>query len=94
MKEYQQVINDQLKKGIIEVCNQKNILINPSQDDAIRYICLIIQSSDKIELQLRYEWSMMSSESGLSLNDCLQTGPTSFPNCSMFWLDSEATLLR
>ena len=88
MKEYQQVIDDQLKKGIIEICNQKDVLINPSQDDAIYYMPhhpVIRQDQATTKVRVVYDGSAKSSESGLSLNDIVfRLDQTSFPNCSMF----------
>ena len=38
MKEYQQVIDGQLEKGIIEVCNSSDTLSHPNQHDSVHYM--------------------------------------------------------
>ena len=82
MKEYQQVIDGQLEKGIIEVCNPSDTLSHPNQHDSVYYMPhhpVIRQDRATTKVPVVYDGSAKSKDGGFSLNDCLQTGPNLIP---------------
>ena len=90
LKEYQQVIADQLEEGIIEVCNPTDALRD--QDNSVHYMPhhpVIKQDHATTKVRIVYDGSAKAGEDGLSLNDCLQTEQTLYPNCSTYQSSSE-----
>ena len=80
MKEYQQVVDDQLKKGIIEACDSS--LKDPKKSKAIHYIphhAVVRQDRATTKVRVVYNVSAKSEETTFLLNDCLQTGPHLIP---------------
>lgn len=79
LHEYQGVIEDQFKKGIVEeVTKQKSDCNSP----AVHYMPhhpVIKRGRSTTKVRVVYDGSARFSESHLSLNDCLQTGPNLIP---------------
>ena len=72
LTEYNAVISDQLKRGIIEVVPQST----PSVSDRIHYLPHHgVVRQDKSTSKLRVVYDASARSSGPSLNDCLYTGP-------------------
>ena len=71
LSEYDQVIRDQLRNGIIEIVED-----SLSESDRIHYLphhCVTRQ--DKATTKLRIVYDASAKTTGPSLNDCLYTGP-------------------
>ena len=72
------MIDGQLEKGVIEVCNLGDTLSHPNQHDSVHYMPhhpVIRQDRATTKVRVVYDGSAKSKDGGFSLNDCLQTGP-------------------
>jgi len=79
LQEYHCVIKDQLEKGIVE---QVPIQSTKQEMGPIHYMPhhpVIRRERSTTKVRVVYDGSAKSKESGVSLNDCLQTGPNLIP---------------
>ena len=84
LSEYNHIIQDQLKRGIIEKVPQPDVEPRASQQgsDLIHYLphhAVIRQESSTTKLRIVYDGSAKSNSNDCSLNDCLQVGPNFIP---------------
>ena len=72
LKEYDEIIIDQLKSGVIEKVNNYNLNIGGVHFLPHRPVC----RKDKVTTKVRMVFDASSSLSGPSLNNCLHAGPS------------------
>ena len=87
LQEYDSVIQDQLKKGIVELVPEAtlnglelNADMNP--ENAVHYLphhCVIRQDKQTTKLCIIYDGSAKTKTDVAFLNDCLKTGPNLIP---------------
>ena len=87
LTEYNRTIQEQLYKGIIEQVNSsmsgplEKCNIN-ERGESVHYLphhAVICRERATTKIRIVYDGSAKLSDSGLSLNDCLQTGPNLIP---------------
>ena len=91
LKEYDQIIKEQLSCGIIEVVPEEEVVkievanatsTNPQNED-IHYIphhAVIRQNRETTKVRVIYDGSAKSKDQHYALNDCLETGPNYIPH--------------
>ena len=82
LREYDNVIKDQLAKGIVESVNQA--VLNAANDNCnpIHYLphhAIVRQDRQTTKIRVVYDGSAKEKGQSLSLNDCLHTGPNYIP---------------
>lgn len=71
LQEYDSIIRDQLKKGIVEAVTDSS----PASDQVHYLPHHAVIRSDKTTTKLRVVYDASAKSNGPSLNDCLHTGP-------------------
>ena len=72
LKEYDTIIQDQLKQGVVEVVKDPE----PPDGHAVHYLPHhAVVRQDKVTTKLRIVYDALAKTTGPSLNDCLYTGP-------------------
>ena len=86
LAEYHHIIQDQLKRGIIEQVNasvpRHEIYSSNEEGEPIHYLphhAIIRRERFTTKIRIVYDGSAKLSDAELSLNDCLQTGPNLIP---------------
>lgn len=77
LQQYDSIIQDQIKKGIVEYVDTREVL----QNVLVHYLPHhAVLREDKLTTKLRIVYDASARTSGHSLNDCLYVGPTSGQN--------------
>ena len=82
LHEYDNIIQDQLKQGIIERVEKALDNTNALKNRMIHYLphhCVIRQDKQTTKLRIVYDGSAKMATDSTSLNDSLQTGPNLIP---------------
>ena len=79
LREYDCVIQDQLERGIIESIPMQQTNKEKGSIHYMPHHPVIRKGRSTTKVRIVYDGSAKSKESGLSLNDCLQTGPNLIP---------------
>ena len=77
--EYNNIITEQLSKGIIEVVPNPDIPIRQSSVHYLPHHAVIRQNKLTTKVRIVYDGSAKSTPSSPSINDCLMTGPNMIP---------------
>ena len=77
LKVYDETIKDQLERGIVETVEVDHKGIN--QVHYLPHLPVVRSDRSTTKVRVVYDGSAKSSESNLSLNDCLQKGPNLIP---------------
>ena len=75
LESYDQIMKEQLKKGIIEEVSE---LETPAKTSYLPHQAVIRQEADT-KLRIVYDASAKEGKHGISLNDCLHVGPPLTP---------------
>ena len=74
LKEYNDVITDQLNRGIVEMVKEPNLSQNHNEVHYIPHHAVIRRDKETTKLRIVFDGS--AKENGPSLNECLHTGPS------------------
>ena len=74
LKQYSDIINDQLEKGVIEVVSDENEITEKGKVTYLPHHDVIREDKSSTKLRIVYDASA-KSKNGISLNDCLYKGP-------------------
>ena len=82
LREYDNVIKDQLLKGIIEMVGNSDQPVLNSNCNSIHYLphhAIIRQDRETTKIRVVYDGSAKEGGQSYSLNDCMNTGPNYIP---------------
>ena len=84
LQEYNNIITEQLNRGIIEVVSNSDVPTEgePSRQSPFHYLphhAVIRQDKQTTKVRIVYDGSAKSTSTSFSLNDCLMTGPNLIP---------------
>ena len=74
LKEYNDVITDQLNRGIVEMVKEPNLSQNHDEAHYIPHHAVIRRDKETTKLRIVFDGS--AKENGPSLNECLNAGPS------------------
>ena len=74
LKEYNDVIMDQLNRGIVEMVKEPNLSQNHDEPHYIPHHAVIRRDKETTKLRIVFDGS--AKENGPSLNECLNAGPS------------------
>ena len=74
LKEYNDVITDQLNRGIVEMVKETNLSQNHNEVHYIPHHAVIRHDKETTKLRIVFDGS--AKENGPSLNECLHAGPS------------------
>ena len=82
MSEYNSIIQDQLKTGIVEEVPPEDLKNdhNTNRSHYLPHLAVVRKDRETTKVRVVYDGSAKSSKKERSLNDCLQTGPNNLPH--------------
>ena len=82
LSEYNNIIQDQLKTGIVEVVPPEDLKNdnNTTRSHYLPHLAVVRKDRETTKVRVVYDGSAKASEKERSLNDCLQTGPNLLPH--------------
>ena len=82
LPEYNNIIQDQLKTGIVEVVPPEDLKNdhNKTRSNHLPHLAVVRKDRETTKVRVVYDCSTKASKKERSLNDCLQTGPNRLPH--------------
>ena len=82
LSEYNNIIQDQLKTGIVEVVPPEDLKNdhNKTRSHYLPHLAVVRKDRETTKVRVVYDGSAKASKKERSLNDCLQTGPNRLPH--------------